>query len=152
MNTTRYLIPLLLALAGGASAQTKPATPAVPASAKPAAAKPAPGANLDQGIDKMFAALDTDNNKQLSFDEFKRGVVAERRQAMLLQQLGQLFKAGDKSGNGTLEAVEFNALPGVKAAKEPKPKFADFDLNKDQKLDFREYVQFVGRMSAPAKK
>ena len=69
MNTTRYLIPLLLALAGGASAQSKPATPAVPASAKPAAGKPQ-GPNLEQGIDKMFAALDTDNNKQLSYDEF----------------------------------------------------------------------------------
>lgn len=143
MNTTRTLILLSGLLAGTASAQSKP-TPAP-------AGKP-PGPNLEQGIDKMFAALDTDNNKQLSFDEFKRGVVAERRQAMLLQQLGQLFKAGDKSGNGTLEAVEFNALPGVKAAKEPKPTFAEFDLNKDQKLDFREYVQFVGRMSAPAKK
>lgn len=150
MNTTRNLILLAgLVLAGGAHAQSKPAAPAKPA-AQPAG-KPQ-GPNLEQGIDKMFAALDTDNNKQLSFDEFKRGVVAERRQAMLLQQLGQLFKAGDKSGNGALEAVEFNALPGVKAAKEPKPKFADFDLNKDQKLDFREYVQFVGRMSAPAKK
>lgn len=143
MTTTRYLIPLLLAMAGTASAQTKPA---------PAPAAKPQGANIEQGIDKMFAALDTDNNKQLSFDEFKRGVVAERRQSMMLQQLGQLFKAGDKSGNGTLEAVEFNALPGVKAAKEPKPKFADFDLNKDQKLDFREYVQYVGRMSAPPKK
>lgn len=143
MNTTRTLILLSGLLAGTASAQSKPA---------PAPAGKPPGPNLEQGIDKMFAALDTDNNKQLSFDEFKRGVVAERRQAMLLQQLGQLFKAGDKSGNGTLEAVEFNALPGVKAAKEPKPTFTDFDLNKDQKLDFREYVQFVGRMSAPAKK
>ena len=143
MNMTRILILLSGLLAGTASAQSKPA---------PAPAGKPPGPNFEQGIDKMFAALDTDNNKQLSFDEFKRGVVAERRQAMLLQQLGQLFKAGDKSGNGTLEAVEFNALPGVKAAKEPKPKFADFDLNKDQKLDFREYVQFVGRMSAPAKK
>lgn len=143
MNMTRILILLSGLLAGTASAQAKPA---------PAPAGKPPGPNLEQGIDKMFAALDTDNNKQLSFDEFKRGVVAERRQALALQQLGRLFKAGDKSGNGTLEAVEFNALPGVKAAKEPKPKFADFDLNKDQKLDFREYVQFINWMSAPAKK
>lgn len=146
MKTTRTLILLSgLLLAGGAYAQSKPAVPAKPA------AKPQ-GPNLEQGIDKMFAALDTDNNKQLSYDEFKRGVVAERRQQLMLQQLGQLFKAGDKSGNGALEAVEFNALPGVKAAKEPKPKFADYDLNKDQKLDFREYVQYVGRMSAPPAK
>lgn len=143
----KNMIPVVLCLAvlaADASAQSKPAAPA--------AAKPAPGVNIEQGIDKMFAALDTDNNKQLSFDEFKRGVVAERRQSLMLQQLGQLFKAGDKSGNGALEAVEFNALPGVKAAKEPKPKFADFDLNKDQKLEFREYLQYVNRMSAPPPK
>lgn len=147
MNMTRTLILLSgLLLAGAASAQSAPAKPAAPPAGKPQ------GPNIEQGIDKMFAALDTDNNKQLSYDEFKRGVVAERRQAMLQQQLRQLFASGDKSGNGALEAVEFNALPGVKAAKEPKPKFADFDLNKDQKLDFREYVQYVGRMSAPPAK
>ena len=61
---------LMLSVLGFASAnaQTKPA----PAPTKPAAAKPAAGnsGNIEQGIDKMFAALDKDNNKQLSYDEF----------------------------------------------------------------------------------
>lgn len=146
----KTLIPTLLfltglAVSGGVSAQSKPAAPAKPA------AQPQ-GANLEQGIDKMFAALDKDNNKQLSYDEFKNGVVAERRQAILMQRLRQIFREADKNGNKTLELVEFNALPGVKAAKEPKPKFADYDKNKDQKIDFREYGVFVAKMSELARK
>ena len=147
-NTLKAL--LLLSALGftAAQAQTKPA-PAKPAASKPAAGN---GGNIEQGIDKMFAALDKDNNKQLSYDEFKNGVVAERRQAMLMQRLGQIFQEADKNGNKTLELVEFNALPGVKAAKDPKPKFADYDKNKDQKMDFREYIEFVSKMSEQAPK
>ena len=147
-NTLKAL--LLLSALGftAAQAQTKPA-PAKPAASKPAAGN---GGNIEQGIDKMFAALDKDNNKQLSYDEFKNGVVAERRQAMVMQRLGQIFQEADKNGNKTLELVEFNALPGVKAAKDPKPKFADYDKNKDQKMDFREYIEFVSKMSEQAPK
>lgn len=147
-NTLKAL--LLLSALGftAAQSQTKPA-PAKPATSKPAAGN---GGNIEQGIDKMFAALDKDNNKQLSYDEFKNGVVAERRQAMLMQRLGQIFQEADKNGNKTLELVEFNALPGVKAAKDPKPKFADYDKNKDQKMDFREYLEFVSKMSEQAPK
>lgn len=149
MKSTMKALLLLSALGfTAAHAQTKPA-PAKPAASKPAAGN---GGNIEQGIDKMFAALDKDNNKQLSYDEFKNGVVAERRQAMLMQRLGQIFQEADKNGNKTLEQVEFNALPGVKAAKDPKPKFADYDKNKDQKMDFREYLEFVSKMSEQAPK
>lgn len=149
MKSTLNALLLLSALGfTAAQAQTKPA-PAKPAASKPAAGN---GGNIEQGIDKMFAALDKDNNKQLSYDEFKSGVVAERRQAMLMQRLGQIFQEADKNGNKTLEQVEFNALPGVKAAKDPKPKFADYDKNKDQKMDFREYLEFVSKMSEQAPK
>ena len=129
----------LAAVAASVSAQSKPS----PAQAKPA--------NIEQGIDQMFAALDKDKNKQLSFDEFKNGVVAERKQAMLMQRLSSIFQDADKNRNGSLESVEFNALPGMKAAKEPKPKLSDFDANKDQKLSFREYLGFVSAMSQPPK-
>lgn len=122
--------------------------------AKPAAAKPAAPANkqpdITQGIDQMFAAMDADKNKQLSFEEFKNGVVAQRRQMMIIERLQQNFKAADKNANSTLEIAEFNALPGLQAMPAPKPAFASFDVNKDQKMDFREYVEFVGKMSTQA--
>jgi Ca2+-binding EF-hand superfamily protein len=140
------LVPYTLAVVGLAISANS-----VMAQSRPATAPPQP-VNIEQGIDQMFAALDKDKNKQLSFDEFKNGVVAERKQAMLMQRLGGIFKQADKSGNGNLEPAEFNTLPGLKAAKEPKPKFADFDADKDQKLSFREYLAFVSAMSQPAKK
>ena len=48
--------------------------------------------------------------------------------------------------------VRRSDLPGVKAAKNPKPIFGDYDKNKDQKIDFREYVEFVSKMSQQASK
>ncbi len=132
-------------VSGAAFAQMSPA-------AKPAAKPAAPGVNIEKGIDQMFNGLDKDKNKQLSFEEFKAGVVAERRQQMMLQQLSGIFNAADTNKNGTLEALEFNNLPGMKQAKEPKPKFSEFDVNKDQKLTFREYLGFVEKMSTPPKK
>ena len=120
--------------------------------AKPAAKPSAQGVNIEKGIDQMFNGLDKDKNKQLSFEEFKAGVIAERRQSMILQQLSGIFNSVDANKNGTLEALEFSNLPGMKQAKEPKPKFSEFDVNKDQKLTFREYLGFVEKMSTPPKK
>lgn len=130
------------------SAQALPATKAKPATApskQPAQQQP----NLEQGIDQMFAALDKDKNRQLSFEEFKNGIVAERRQMLILERLKSTFKAADKNADSILDSAEFGQLPGVKAMPAPKPAFADYDLNKDKKMDFREYVGFVGKMSAP---
>jgi Ca2+-binding EF-hand superfamily protein len=121
-------------------------------SAKPAPKPTAQNVDIEKGIDAMFNSLDKDKNKQLSFEEFKIGVIAERRQSMVLQQLSGIFNSVDGNKNGTLEALEFSNLPGMKQAKEPKPKFTEFDVNKDQKLTFREYIGFVEKMSAPPKK
>lgn len=131
-------------------AQALPAKPAAkPATKQSAQQQP----NLEQGIDQMFAALDKDRNKQISFEEFKTGVVAERRQMLIIEQLRNKFKAADKNGNSTLDAAEFGQLPGLQSLPAPKPAFADYDQNKDKKMDFREYVGFVAKMSAaPAKK
>lgn len=133
-------------------AQALPAKPkpaSAPAAKQPARQQP----DLEQGIDQMFAALDKDKNRQVSYEEFKSGVVAERRQMLIIEQLRNKFKAADKNASGSLDAAEFGQLPGLQSLPAPKPVFADHDLNKDKKMDFREYVGFVAKMSAaPAKK
>jgi hypothetical protein len=153
IKNKQYIAFVALALIFSPVISQAQSTAAKPAAAKPAA-KPAAPANkqpdLTQGIDQMFAAMDVDKNKQLSFEEFKNGVVAQRRQMMIIERLQQNFKAADKNANSTLEIAEFNALPGLQAMPAPKPAFASFDVNKDQKMDFREYVEFIGKMSTQA--
>ncbi len=141
---TTLTAALFLGLSGAVLAQSTPAKNAAPA----------PQANnIEQGIDAMFKNLDKDKNNQLSYEEFKQGVVAERRQAMVLQRLNGIFRSADANKNGALESTEFNTLPAVKQATGVKPRFSDYDANKDQKLSFREYLDFVGKMStAPAPK
>lgn len=125
-------------------AQTKPTSAPVKAANQPP--------DFSQGVDQMFIALDTDKNKQLSLEEFKVGVVNQRRQMYIIEKLRENFKNSDKNANGTLEVAEFNALPGLQGMPAPKPTFANYDLNKDQKMDFREYIEFVGKMNTPPKK
>lgn len=125
-----------------ASAQTKPVAKPAPASAQ--------NANLEKGIDVMFKAIDTDKNGSLSFQEFQVAVVAQRRQAQLIQQLQAKFRSADTDKSGSLNIAEFNQLPVVVKSPNPKPTFASFDVNKDQAIDFREYLAFVQQVTRAA--
>mgnify|MGYP003556475094 FL=1 len=155
MKTRARFIPILIGGLLFAGAQTAGAQ----AAAKPGAAKPGAGKQPDitQGIDQMFKAMDKDKNGSLSFEEFKTAVVAERRQMMVIEQLQNNFRAADTNKNGTLNVAEFNALPAMAKLPAPKPVFANYDQNKDQALDFREFLGFVQQVSkanpppAPAK-
>lgn len=134
-------LPIAMALAlvaGGALAQAKPA--AAPTAA--AAAAPAP-----ETPETMFQKMDKNNDKMLTLDEFKAGVQARER-AMVLTRLQAQFKAMDKNKNSTLEPTEFYELPLVKSSGSSAPTFTEADTNKDQKLDFKEYVMLVSKFAA----
>ncbi len=135
-----YSLIALALFSGVAMSQAKPA----------AQAKPAQGQNIEAGIDQMFKAIDRDGNKQLSYAEFKTAVVNERKQMMVVERLRAEFMQLDKNRNSSLDAAEFNAHPGLKAVPEPKPQLAQFDRNKDQKMEFGEYVGFIEEMSKRA--
>ena len=137
--TIRLPLLLLALVSVSAHAQTSPA----PRPAAPAAARaPAPNAEEAASPERMFAEWDTDKNKQLSLAEFKAGV-EQARVADLVARLEQQFRKADTNSSKKLEAGEYAALPVIKRGGAASPAFATFDTNKDQGIDFQEYLAMV---------
>ena len=137
-NTKRVisLLAAALVLSGAAHAQARPTTPAkAPAQVQQA---PAPEA--------MFGRWDKDKNKALSLDEFKAGW-QEVQTAMVLRKLHENFVAMDANKSGSLEAAEYANLELVKRAGKSAPQMAAFDADKNQGLNFQEYVASVQSMA-----
>lgn len=136
---------------------------AAPAATAPAAARPtrtaaSPAMSQADGQagtpDQLFTLWDTDKNKTLTLDEFKNGWESAREQN-ILGRLETQFRAADKDKSGLIEAVEFANLPLIKRAGSGAPPMSAFDANRDQKLDFKEYLDLVPAMLkrlAPTKK
>ena len=101
---------------------------------KPAAARQA------GGPDAVFAAWDKDGNGALSKDEFRNGW-AGTRNALAAQRAE--FQRHDANKDGKLQAGEYANLALVQRAGKSAPMMSAFDRNKDQGLDFAEYVDFV---------
>jgi hypothetical protein len=121
------------------------------ACAQAAATKPA-AATADKAvppeIDAAFAAWDLDKNGALSLDEFRSGWVALRRAGELQARLRAQFHAVDTNKNDAIDAGEYGSLVLVKRAGKSAPPLSSFDTNKDQRLEFDEYVELVQRLAA----
>jgi Ca2+-binding EF-hand superfamily protein len=129
---TLCLVAVLLA-AHAAAAQTRVATNA-----------PAATVQLQQtaGPDAMFARWDKDANKALSLDEFKAGW-QEVQAAMAVRKLHDNFVTMDANRNGSLDATEYANLELIRKAGSSAPAMSAFDVDKNQALDFREYIALV---------
>lgn len=121
---------LALAFAGATAAQ-QPATPA----GKPRAATP----------DETFALWDKDKNKSLSLDEFKAGFQMSQAQ-IAVRKLHGNFTAMDKNKSNFIEQDEYANLEIIKKAGAKAPVLATFDVDKNGKLDFKEYVKLIETM------
>jgi Ca2+-binding EF-hand superfamily protein len=120
-----------------ALAQTRATTGPAPARPNAQAAPSTP--------DEVFAAWDKDHNKTLSIDEFKAGW-EDVREATTLRRLQLQFQAMDTNKNGTIEPIEYANLPAVKNSGASAPPMSNFDTNKNQSLDFPEFLGFVEAM------
>jgi hypothetical protein len=137
-NTKRVtsLLAAALVLSGAAHAQAQPAAPA----------KAAPAQAQQTGPEATFNRWDKDRNKALSLDEFKAGW-QEVQTAMVLRKLHENFVAMDANKSGSLEAAEYANLELVKRAGKSAPQMAAFDADKNQGLNFQEYVASVQSMA-----
>ena len=147
LKTTGSALVLVAALAAVnvAQAQTRPAS----SSSKPsAAAKPAAGNQKTASPDTMFARWDTDKNNALSLSEFKTGW-QEVQANLILRQLHENFMAMDANKSGAIEAAEYANLELIKKAGASAPPMSSFDQDKNQRLDFNEYINMVKAMVKP---
>lgn len=146
MSRTRVLAAASVVLAAvlAAPAATAQAVPATPA---PRAAAPAPA-----GVEATFAAWDLDRNGALSPQEFTAGWQRLRQNAAEARLRAQ-FHAVDADRNGTIGAGEYGKLQLVKAAGKSAPPLSAFDANRNQQLEFAEYMALVRKLAtAPARK
>lgn len=128
-----------MCISQGVFAQAATATPA---------ARPEQAAAAAQ-VDATFKAWDADHNGALSAQEFKTGWAAMRQVAEVEARLRAQFHKVDANGNGAIDAAEYANLVLVKNAGKSAPLLSAFDTNKNQRLEFGEYLGLVRRMSQP---
>jgi len=113
---------------------------------------PAAGAAAQQATpDATFTRWDKDKNKSLSLDEFKAGW-QEAQTTAALRKLRANFNAMDANKSGGLEASEYAKLELIKRAGANAPMMSAFDADKNQALDFKEYVSLINSMVANNKR
>ncbi|UHQ20025.1 hypothetical protein LVB87_02370 [Lysobacter sp. KIS68-7] len=98
--------------------------------------------------DAVFAAWDKDKNGVLSPQEFRDGY-DDTREAIAVQRLRIEFQRHDANHDGRLDAGEYAQLALVQRAGKNAPMLSAFDKDKNQSLDFKEYVDFI-RVAAKA--
>ena len=150
-NPTRIVLIAALATfcASPAFAQDKPATK--PVVAKPAAAKPIVAEPVPPRVDATFRLWDQDRNGVLSQQEFRTGWATLRRDGVRASRQRAQFDKVDASNNGAIDAGEYPNLLLVKRAGASAPPLADFDANRNGRLEFVEYQDLVRRLS-PSRK
>ncbi|WP_159016269.1 EF-hand domain-containing protein [Cognatiluteimonas profundi] len=109
-------------------------------------AKPPPAVAAQ--VNATFNAWDSDKNGALSRTEFEAGWMVLRQAAETQERLRLQFHKVDANGNGAIDAGEYPNLLLVKNAGSAALPLSSFDTNKNQRLEFNEYVGLVRRMSA----
>lgn len=149
MNPNKYLAVSIAAMALSLAALSASAQTARPSTTAPAKANQAKAAEQAQAqIDATFKAWDTDKNGVLSLQEFRAGTQAMRRAVKARESLRGQFKAVDVDNNNVIDANEYGKLVLIIKAGNDAPPLSAYDKNKNQTLEFAEYVVLVREMSA----
>jgi hypothetical protein len=129
-----------LTVANAIQAQSRSAaTPVKTATATTASAK------QTDGPDALFTQWDTNHDRMLSPAEFNAGWQGLQANAAV-HRLHEQFAALDTDKSGSLDAAEYAHLELIKHAGASAPPMSAFDADKNQRLDFKEYVNVVNYM------
>lgn len=125
---------VLIATIDVAYAQAPPAV----AATRTASPQAQPGITQDA----LFDSWDRNHDKSISRDEFKAGW-QQLEATMALRQLHEQFVVRDTSKSDCIDASEYAQLELVKKAGTSAPPLATFDADKNQCLNFKEYVGLI---------
>ncbi len=139
---------VLVAMATCAMAQRVPAQSIAVGEPDPSAPRVPRRPAAQPQVDAVFKAWDRDGNGALSKNEFENGYANLRRAGEIQGRLRHQFDVVDANNNGAIDAGEYGNLVLVKQAGKSAPPLSTFDANKNQRLEFAEYVAAVRRMSA----
>lgn len=117
-------------------------------------AKPAPTgapASAEENADALFARWDTNHDKSLSPVEFRTGWEGLQA-AAAMQRLHAQFVLLDVDKNGCMNAAEYSHMALVQRAGKSAPPMSKFDEQRNQCLDFKEYVNVVKALAGSEKK
>jgi len=116
------------------------------------AGQAAPLAPMTGGGSKVFAAMDANHDGNLSQEEFRKGYPGLRQAIALEVRLREQFQAIDADRSGALDAGEYAGLALVKQAGQNAPGLSAFDADRNQKLEFEEYLAAVRALFAQGQK
>lgn len=137
--------------ASSPTASSPTAKPAANASqaAQPTTQGPAPirAKPLPPQVDKTFKLWDADDNGSLTQQEFRNGWRGMRRAVEVRDGLQKQFNSVDTNNNKAIDADEYGQLVLIQKAGKSAPPLSAYDANKNQRLEFSEYVDLVRRMS-----
>ena len=136
MSLHTFLLPFLILVSSSAAAATPQAS----------APQAAPGGAAR--VDATFAAWDANKDHLLSLSEFEAGWAALQKATATEVALHRQFQAMDTDRSGAIEDGEYANLMLVKRAGKAAPALSAFDANKDQRLQFGEYLDLVRRLGA----
>lgn len=138
---------MLACAAGGVMALMLAGTVHAQAATPRATTPKAADTSVPPEANAIFAAWDSDKSGTLSLSEFQNGWMMLRRAGEMQARLHEQFNALDTNHNDAIDASEYSNLVLVKRAGTSAQPLSAFDANKDQRLEFGEYIELVQRMA-----
>jgi len=100
----------------------------------------------DEKLIEMFHSVDLDNDKDIEYDEYCRGLFKKSPADVTREELQILFTQCDKDGSGKLNKDELMGLAGKQLKQETLERIVkECDKSGDGLIDTTEFMTFINK-------